>query len=62
MYFSSLCIWLLSLNGIVIAGDKKYDDPVTTATNILTEMKNLGITIDLPPNKLKNVKFLFIIL
>jgi hypothetical protein len=46
---------LLSLNGAQVAGDKKYDDPVTTATNILTEMKNIEINIDIPPNKLRNV-------
>lgn len=42
-----------------MSGDKKYDDPLTFATNLLTEMKNVGITCDVPPNKLRTVKILF---
>ena len=55
IYFSSLAIWLLSICGSQITGDKKYDDPVTMANNILTEMKGVGINIDVPPNKLRTV-------
>jgi hypothetical protein len=57
VYFSSLSIWLLTLCGGQISGDKKYDDPMTMATNLLTEMKNLGIQCDIPPNKLRTVNF-----
>jgi hypothetical protein len=38
-----------------MSGDKKYDDPMTMATNLLTEMKNLGIKCDIAPNKLRTV-------
>ncbi len=38
-----------------MSGDKKYDDPLTMATNLLTEMKNAGINCDVPPNKLRTV-------
>jgi hypothetical protein len=61
MYFSALSIWLVSLCGGNLQGDKKYDDPITMANNLLTEMKNLGVNIDVPPNKLRNVNILNII-
>lgn len=53
IFFATLSIWLLNLNGSSIQGDKKYDDPLTTSQNILLEMKNLGINLDVPPNKLR---------
>jgi hypothetical protein len=56
VYFSSLSIWLLSLCGVQMSGDKKYEDPLTFATNLLTEMKNVGISCDVPPNKLRTVR------
>lgn len=53
IYFATLCIWLLNLIGSNIQGDKKYDDPLTTSQNILLEIKNLGIDLNIPPNKLR---------
>ena len=53
--FNSLAIWLLTLCGANISGDKKYDDPTTIANTLLTEMKNIGIQCDIPPNKLRTV-------
>lgn len=58
IYFSSLSIWLLSLCGVTIQADKKYDDPTTMANNILSEMKNAGINVDVAPNKLRTVSIL----
>jgi hypothetical protein len=55
IYFSSLSIWLLSICGVSIQGDKKYDDPTTMSNNIITEMKKAGIEIDVAPNKLRTV-------
>jgi len=55
IYFNSLSIWLIGLCGGAMSGDKKYDDPLTMATNLLTEMKVLGIECDIPPNKLRTV-------
>jgi hypothetical protein len=55
VYFNSLAIWLLSLCGANVSADKKYDDPTTMANTLLTEMKNVGISCDIPPNKLRTV-------
>ena len=48
----------MGLCGGQMSGDKKYDDPITMATNLLSEMKNVGINCEIPPNKLRTVKFL----
>ena len=45
--------WLVNLCGGKISSDQKYDDPVTLASNLLTEMKNVGIDCGVPPNKLR---------
>jgi len=47
------------LCGVNIQADKKYDDPTTMANNILSEMKNAAINVDVAPNKLRTVKFIF---
>ena len=36
-----------------MSGDQKYDDPVTMATNLITEMKNIGINCDIAPNQVR---------
>ena len=36
-----------------MSGDQKYDDPVTMATTLLTEMKNCGININISPTLLR---------
>ena len=36
-----------------ISSEQKYDDPVTLASNLLTEMKNVGIDCGVPPNQLR---------
>lgn len=53
VYFIALSSWLVNLCGGKISGDKKYDDPVTMANNLLTEMKNIGIDCSVPPNQLR---------
>ena len=53
VYFIVLSSWLVNLCGGKIQGDKKYDDPVTMANNLLTEMKNIGIECSVPPNQLR---------
>jgi hypothetical protein len=40
---------------VSIQADKKYDDPTTMSNNIITEMKNVGINVDVAPNKLRTV-------
>lgn len=54
IYFVTLSIWLLNLSGSNIQGEKKYDDPITISQNIIMEMKNLGIEVNIPPNKLRH--------
>ena len=61
VYFNALSIWLLSICGATVQGDLKYADPVTIATNILTEMKNVGIELNIPPNSLRTVFYFFIL-
>jgi len=46
----------LTLCGGQMSGEKKYDDPMTMATNLLTEMKNLGLNCTITPNKLRTVR------
>ena len=36
-----------------MSGDQKYDDPVTMATTLLTEMKNCGIDLGISPTLLR---------
>ena len=45
--------WLINQCGGKISSEQKYDDPVTIASNILTEMKNVGIECEIPPNQLR---------
>ena len=45
--------WLINQCGGKISSEQKYDDPVTIASNLLTEMKNLGIECGVPPNQLR---------
>ena len=45
--------WLINQCGGKISSEQKYDDPVTIASNLLTEMKNQGIECGVPPNQLR---------
>ncbi len=38
-----------------MSGDRKYEDPLSTANSIITEIKNLGVQVDIAPNKLRQV-------
>jgi len=42
------------LNEVSASEITKYDDPMTVSSNILTELKKLGIEADFPPIKLKS--------
>lgn len=52
--FISLVSWLLSINNHQVTGWNKYDDPMTASQNVVLELKKLGISLDMPPNKLKS--------
>ena len=54
VYFIALSSWLLGQCGGKMSGDKKYDDPVTMANNLITEMKNIGIDCQIPPNLVRS--------
>ena len=53
IYFVSLVSWLLSVNNQQVKGWNKYDDPMTASQNVMIELKNLGLNLDIAPNKLK---------
>ena len=54
IYFISLVSWLLAINQHQVTGWNKYDDPMTASQNVIAELQNLGIEIDVSPNKLKS--------
>ncbi|KAL9965679.1 hypothetical protein ACROYT_G029517 [Oculina patagonica] len=51
--FTSLAAWLLTCCGRNFEQPQEYDDPNATVSNILDEMKKLGVPADFPPAKLK---------
>jgi hypothetical protein len=53
VYFIALASWLVNQCGGKISGDQKYEDPVTMATTLLTEMKKCGIDTQITPNNLR---------
>ena len=53
IYFISLVSWLLAVNQHQVTGWNKYDDPMTASQNVLIELQNLGLQVDVNPNKLK---------
>lgn len=53
MYFISLVSWLLSILNHQVQGWNKYEDPMTASQNVIIELQNLGIQVDVTPNKLK---------
>ncbi|XP_006813858.1 intraflagellar transport protein 57 homolog [Saccoglossus kowalevskii] len=52
--FTSLSSWLINLSGKQFDPPQEYDDPNATISNILTEVRQLGATVDFPPSKLKS--------
>ena len=54
IYFISLVSWLLALNQHQVTGWNKYDDPMTASQNVIIELQNLGLEVDVNPNKLKS--------
>ena len=45
---------MLAINQHQVTGWNKYDDPMTASQNVIAELQNLGIEIDVSPNKLKS--------
>ncbi|KAI8894340.1 intra-flagellar transport protein 57 [Globomyces pollinis-pini] len=51
--FTSLFTWLLKMIGIQFDKPGQFDDPNATCTNIVGELKRLGIPFEFGPSKLK---------
>ncbi|XP_065668359.1 intraflagellar transport protein 57 homolog [Hydra vulgaris] len=52
--FTNIVAWLLNKCGISFTRPQEYDDPNATVSEILTQARTLGITVDFPPAKLKS--------
>lgn len=54
-YFTSLVSWLMGLAGHKFPPPGQYDDPNAASTNILTELRVMGLSVaNLSPNKLRS--------
>ncbi|GLV33098.1 Intraflagellar transport 57 [Carabus blaptoides fortunei] len=51
--FASLAAWLARKRGQNFDQPQEYDDPNSTIATILNQVRELGVTVDFPPNKLK---------
>ncbi|XP_067675036.1 intraflagellar transport protein 57 homolog [Haliotis asinina] len=51
--FTSLAAWMLRVAGRNFEQPQEYDDPNSTISSILEEVRRFGHTIDFPPSKLK---------
>ena len=53
IYFISLVSWLLSINNHTVSNWNKYDDPITSSQNVISELQKLGLEVDTSATKLK---------
>ena len=51
--FTSLAAWLIRKTGRDFEPPQEFDDPNTVITNILENVRQMGVTIDFAPSKLK---------
>ena len=51
--FTSLAAWLIRKAGTRFDPPQETDDPNTTISNILEQLRKVGVTIDFAPSKLK---------
>jgi len=51
--FASLVQWLMALNGNYTEQWDRFTDPNVTVTNMTSELRKVGINMDIPPHKLK---------
>ncbi|XP_029434332.1 intraflagellar transport protein 57 homolog [Rhinatrema bivittatum] len=51
--FSTLAAWLINKAGHQFEQPQEYDDPNATISNILSELRSFGNSVDFPPSKLK---------
>ena len=55
--FTSLAAWLIRKTGRMFEPPQEFDDPNSTIANILDNVRQIGVAIDFPPSKLKQVGF-----
>ncbi|XP_037313864.2 intraflagellar transport protein 57 homolog [Pungitius pungitius] len=51
--FTVIAAWLINEAGRPFAAPQEYDEPNATVSNILAELRALGVKVDFPPSKLK---------
>ena len=51
--FTSLAAWLIRKTGRDFDPPQEFDDPNSTIANILDHVRQMGVSIDFPPSKLK---------
>ncbi|XP_040026768.2 intraflagellar transport protein 57 homolog [Gasterosteus aculeatus] len=51
--FTIIAAWLINEAGRPFAEPQEYDEPNATVSNILAELRALGVKVDFPPSKLK---------
>ena len=56
--FTSLSAWLIRKTGRLFEPPQEFDDPNSTIANILDNVRQIGVAIDFPPSKLKQVRAL----
>ncbi|KAM9322063.1 intraflagellar transport protein 57 homolog [Pholidichthys leucotaenia] len=52
--FAVLAAWLINAAGRPFTEPQEYDEPNATVSNILAELRALGVKVDFPPYKLKS--------
>ena len=55
--FTSLAAWLIRKTGRNFEPPQEFDDPNTVITNILESVRQMGVSIDFAPSKLKQGNF-----
>ena len=51
--FTSLAAWLIRKTGKTFESPQESDDPNATISLILEHLRNSGVPVEFPPNKLK---------
>jgi estrogen-related receptor beta like 1 len=54
--FTSLAAWLIRKTERQFDPPQEFDDPNSTIANILDNVRQIGVAIDFPPSKLKQVR------
>ncbi|KAM3605280.1 uncharacterized protein V6R79_023389 [Siganus canaliculatus] len=52
--FTVIAAWLINVTGRPFTEPQEYDEPNATVSNILAELRTLGVKVDFPPSKLKS--------